>query len=186
MIKEEIIMADTATVEQDNNTTEGVQNTQANERTFTQAELDEIIRRHDGKTFAKYADYEELKEKATKYDEAVESEKSELQKATEKAESLQQELETMKKADEVRKIREKVATETGVPANLLYGETEEACKAIADGINAYKLGSTKTVAPNVKDGGETHTPTATKEQIFAIKDEKARIKAIEENIELFN
>lgn len=32
MIREEIIMADTATVEQDNNTTEDVQDTQVNER----------------------------------------------------------------------------------------------------------------------------------------------------------
>lgn len=180
-------MADTVTVEQDNNTTGSVQKTQANERTFTQAELDEIIRRHDGKTFAKYADYDTLKEKANKYDEMEEANKSELQKATERADSLQQKLETLEKAENIRKIREKVATETGVPANLLYGETEEACRTIADGINAFKLGSTKpNVAPNVKDGGETQTPTITKEQILAIKDERARIKAIEENIDLFN
>lgn len=157
------------------------------ERTFTQAELDAIVSDRIKRERAKYSDYDEIQEKAKKFDEAEEAGKSELQKATERAEGLQARLDALTKANEIREIRERVATETGVPAYLLTGDTEDVCRKLAEGINAFRDGAVKPrVAPVVKDGGETHTPTLTKADILAIKDEKARLKAIEENIDLFN
>lgn len=131
------------TVNQENATSE--------ERTFNQAELDTIIADRLKREREKYADYESLKEKAARLDEIEEASKTELQKATERAEKLEAELNGMKRAETIRSIREKVATETGVPANLLNGETEEACIDQAKAIMTFKVAS---AYPTIKDGGE--------------------------------
>lgn len=146
-------------LEQDN----GTGTVENQERTFTQAELDEILKARLGKERAKYADYETLQQKASKFDEMEEASKTELQKATEKAEALERELKELKSAAEVRGIRDAVSNETGVPASLLTGNTEEECKAQAEAIIAFK--SQNAIGyPSVKDGGEvqntTHKKTA--------------------------
>jgi hypothetical protein len=153
------------------------------ERTFTQAEMDAIIGERLSRERAKFADYEDIKAKAAKYDEVEEASKSELQKVTEKAEALQAKLDQLTKADEVRKIREAVSSETGVPANLLSGDDEQACKDQAAAILAFVKNG--RAYPSVKDAGEAKPATMTKEQILSIKDQRARVKAIEENIALF-
>lgn len=137
-------MAETATVEQvstDNN----------QERTFTQAELDSIIKGRVEKERAKYSDYDTLKEKAAKFDEAEEAQKSELQKATERADALQSKLDELTRDNEVRTIREKVANDTGVPVALLTGVSEDDCMAQAQGILAFAKPQSY---PSVKDSGE--------------------------------
>ena len=124
---------------------------QTEERTFTQAELNAIVQKRVGEVSAKYENYEELKAKALKFDQIEEESKSELQKATERADALEKELNSMKKADAMRSIRTKVAEETGVPVGLLTGETEEVCLEQAKAILDFaKPGS----YPAVKDGGE--------------------------------
>ena len=127
---------------------------QTEEKTFTQAELNAIIQKRLGEQAAKYGDYEELKGKAQKFDEIEEQNKSEIQKANEKAEALQRELDGMKKADSVRLIREEVANEKGVPAHLLKGETKEECEAQANDILTF---AKPKGYPSVKDGGEPNT-----------------------------
>lgn len=124
---------------------------QTEERTFTQAELNAIIQKRLGEVSAKYENYEELKEKALKFDEIEEQNKSELQKANERASALEKEIESMKKADTVRKIREEVATDLGVPANLLNGSTKEECEEQAKGILSF---AKPNAYPVVQDGGE--------------------------------
>lgn len=123
------------------------------ERTFTQSEMDAIIRDRLKREREKYADYDALKEKAGRFDAAEEAQKSELQKATERADALQAQLDSMLKADNVRKIREKVAHETGVPATLLNAEDEETCKAQAKAIMEF---AKPGVYPAVPDRGEVH------------------------------
>lgn len=121
------------------------------EKTFTQAELDQIIGERLKREREKYVDYDSLKEKAKKLDQIEEDAKSELQKATERAEKLQAELSAMKHTEEVRTIRDKVAQATGVPASLLTGDTEDACNEQAAGILSFK---SSTGYPTIKDGGE--------------------------------
>ena len=131
--------------------TEVIQETQqTEERTFTQAELNAIVQKRLGEQAAKFGNYEELKEKALKFDEIEDKAKSELQKATERADALQKELEGLKQAEVVRNIREKVSKETGIPATLLTGSTEEECKTQAEAIKAYA----KPTYPSVRDAGE--------------------------------
>ena len=135
------------------------------EKTFTQAELDAIITDRVKREREKYSDYEEMKGKAAKLDEIEEASKTELQKATERAERLESELTQLKEAEEIRRVRDKVATETGVPASLLSGSTEEACKEQANAILSFKTSATY---PAIKDGGELqHVIKGTTRQQFA-------------------
>lgn len=66
--------------------------------------------------------------------------------------ALQAELASMKHAESVRLVREKVSGEKKVPANLLTGETEETCAAQADAILAFA--KTAPGYPHLPDGGE--------------------------------
>lgn len=123
------------------------------ERTFTQSELNAILGDRLAQERKKYADYEELKGKAEKYDAAEEASKSELQKEQEKNASLQKQLEAFQRADTERKLKEKVSQETGVPVSVLRGATEEELKAQAEEI--LKIYKPETVSyPIVRDGGE--------------------------------
>ena len=122
------------------------------ERTFTQAELDAIVRDRLQRERNKYADYEAYKEKAEKFDAAEEAQKTELQKATERATALETELNTLKRANEIRVIRDQVAKETGVPATLLTADTEEACKEQAEAIKAFA--QPPSGYPVINDAGE--------------------------------
>lgn len=134
------------------------------EKTFTQAELDAVIGERLSRERAKYADYDTLKEKAIKFDEAEEASKTELQKAQEKLSAYKSELDAMKKAERVRAIRDEVARETGVPVSLLTGETEESCLEQAKGILAFAKPSEY---PSVKDGGEATKSNGTAQESFA-------------------
>lgn len=130
------------------------QTAETQERTFTQDELNAIVEDRLRREKSKYADYDVLKAKASKFDEAEEASKTELQKMTDRANELQNKLDSMTKAEEIRTIRETVSKETGVPVSLLTADTEEACKEQAKAISEFA----KPNYPNVKDGGETqHT-----------------------------
>ena len=78
----------------------------------------------------------------------------ELQK---KLKDVTAELEGLKRSNSIRDIRDKISKETGVPASLLTGETEEACKTQAEAIRDYAKPSGY---PTVRDGGEVHTSGA--------------------------
>ena len=133
------------------NTNQEIKTTQdAPEKTFTQDEVNRIVTNR----LAKYSDYETLKEKAEKFDEAEEANKSELQKALDKANKLQTELDNLQKQNTIRQVRDEVSQTTGVPASLLTGSTKEECEAQANAIAAYKAQSAPAAYPSVKDGGD--------------------------------
>lgn len=74
-----------------------------------------------------------------------------LKKATDRAAALETELNELKAGNQIRDIRDAVSKEKGLPANLLTGDTEEACRTQADAILAFaKPGG----YPSVPDGGE--------------------------------
>lgn len=117
------------------NIQEGAQTTDT--KTFTQAELDAVVKDRLKREREKYSDYEDLKAKAAKFDEAEEANKTELQKVTERAKALEDELNGLKEAEKLRTMRAAVAKETGIPANLLTGSTEDEFKAQAEAIKAF-------------------------------------------------
>ena len=128
----------------------------ADDKTFTQAEVDSIIEGRLAREHEKYADYDSLKDKAGKYDEMQAKGKTDLEKEKEKSSSLEAELNKLKKADTVRQAREKVAKDTSVPVELLTGEDEETCKKQAEAIMKFasrrairELGETGDVRQNI-------------------------------------
>ena len=96
-------------------------------RTFTQEELDRIVAERLQRATAKFADYD----------------------------STKKELADLKKANEIRDIRQQVAEEKKIPLALLTADTKEACEAQADAILAFAR--TSPSAPTVPDGGEART-----------------------------
>lgn len=135
-----------------NNETVNQEQTAQQERTFTQAELNAIVSDRLNREREKYAGYEELKTKAAKFDEAVEANKSDLQKAQEQAASYKTQLDALQREIDARNAREKIAQETGVPSSLLTADTEDECKEQAVKILAWRGDAPKY--PNVKDAGE--------------------------------
>lgn len=135
------------------------------EKTFTQEDVNKIVGDRIAREREKFADYDAIKAKAEKFDEIEEANKSELEKAQERANKLQTELDSMKAAEQVRAIRDEVAKETGVPSNLLTADTKEGCEEQAKAIKAYTE-SNRPGYPSVRDSGEATTSTkgTTKEQ----------------------
>lgn len=130
------------------------------EKTFTQAELDRIVAERLGRERAKYEGFEDFKAKAEKYDQLQEASKSDLQKAQEESADWKTKYEALNREITARNIRDKISSETGVPADCLTGETEEACKAQADAI--LKFRGDKPKYPDLRDGGEPRHTTGGK------------------------
>ena len=122
-------------------------------KTFTQEEVNGIVNERLARERTKYdgIDLDALKAKAAKLDEMEEANKTELEKANARADKLEAELNSIKKAGQIREIRDKVAQETGVPSNLLTAETEEECTKQAESIKAFAQPNSY---PTVRDGGE--------------------------------
>lgn len=109
-------------------------------RTFTQAEVNSIVADRLTRERAKYADYDDLKTKAQQFD-------------TTKAE-----LDALNAANAQRDMRARVAAATGVPVELLTGDTEEACTAQAQA--ALKFAKPVNSYPDVRDGEPYLAPSA--------------------------
>lgn len=124
------------------------------QKTFTQEELNAIVNDRLGREKAKYSDYEALKEKASKFDQIEEASKTELQKITDKATALESELKALKKANEIRGIREEVAKTMNIPTDLLTADTKEGCEAQAKSLLAFA--SAQQGYPTLKDSGEVN------------------------------
>ena len=63
-------------------------------------------------------------------------------------------MDAFKNAEQLRTVRQKVSAATGVPAELLSGDTEETCTAQANAILKFAKPSGY---PAVKDGGGTES-----------------------------
>ena len=122
------------------------------QKTFTQAELDAVVKDRLKREREKYADFDALKAKAAKFDEIEQANKTELEKANEQVSALKAQLDGIKKAEELREMRTKIATENNVPIELLTGATEEECQTQADKVKEMLSASGVPVA--VRDGGE--------------------------------
>lgn len=138
------------TVNQDK-TTETEETTEP--KTFTQDEVNHIVGKRVAIEAAKYADFDELKAKAAKFDEMEEANKSELEKAREKATALEEKLKGIEKAESIRQMKEKVSEATGVPVSLITAETEDEAMEQAQAIKQYATPN----YPTVRDSGEAHS-----------------------------
>lgn len=147
----------------------------------TQEEFDAAIKaRIDrAKKSAVPSDYDELKAKAAKWDEIEEANKSDLEKATQRAEAAEAKLNEIQHENELRSWREAASKATGVPASVLRGDTEADIMAHAEAIK-----NTMPIYPQVNETG-TQPDTMTRSSIMAIKDTQKRQAAIAAHPELF-
>ena len=134
------------------------------EKTFTQDEMNAIVSERLGRLKAKYADYDELKAKAARFDEAEEASKSELQKAVEERDRLKAKLDKMEADKAHADAVAKAASDYGVDADLLSrmsGDVDENAAFLKEQMGQRKY-------PQVPDFGEAKTFSAkTTAQQFA-------------------
>jgi hypothetical protein len=109
----------------------------------SQADLDRIISDRLARERAKFADYDDLKAKASKLDEQEQASKTELQKAIERAEAAEKRAAT----NELAALKASVAAEKGVPASSLAGSTKEELEKAADDLIAWRDQQKKTNTP---------------------------------------
>lgn len=144
------------------------------EKTFTQEQLDEIVRKRVARVKReKPADYDELKEKVEQYEKAESESESEFEKLQKRLGKLEDENKAMKHAAEVSRWKAEASEETGVPASILRGDTQEDIKAHAEAVKSVMEHATyPAVDPGNPAGGKL-----TKADVDSIKDPVERVKA---------
>lgn len=146
------------------------------ERTFTQEQVDRIVQERLARAKAQPpADYEELRAKAAKYDEAQEAAKSELERAEERAARAEAALEEANARMAHEALVAKVSGETGVPAALLHGSTEEELAASAAAVTKY-VEAQRPAYPRDKGGAPGGGSPVTVDSIEKIRNPAERVR----------
>jgi len=112
----------------DNPTGQQQQDDQGGPKLLTQEEVDAIVEKRLGREKAKYADYDQLKSAAQKLQEIEDSQKTEAEKAEARAAAAEAEAEKFR----TQAVRAEVASEKGVPLDLLSGPQDSSPEALAD------------------------------------------------------
>ena len=128
------------------------QETAEEQKTFTQQEVDEIIKKRLSRAKSEIpADYEELKSKAQKFDELENANKTELQKATEELNKLKGDIAKRDAKDKANALKAQISKDTGVPADLIAGSNEDEMKEWATRVAEY---AKKDTAPVLENAGK--------------------------------
>lgn len=98
----------------------------------TQEELNRIIADRVARAKSQFADYGDLKKKAEQFDAIAEAQKTETQRAIERAESAERRAQELESKQQVADWKSQIAKEVGVPASALRGTTEEDLRAHAE------------------------------------------------------
>lgn len=113
---------------------EDIQELQTEEKTFTQSEVNDIVKNRLERVEKKYADYAELQKKAKAFDEAKAADMSELDKARTRADEAEAKLSAYEAERAHKELVKKVMNEYHIDAkfaSLLTASDEEALKAQA-------------------------------------------------------
>ena len=111
----------------------------------SQEQLDKVLSKRLERERAKYADYEELKQKAA---EAADS-RSEVEKLHDRVKELEQE----RHQSAIEAAKAKAASEHGVPADLLVGDDTDAIEAHAKRLSEYVAAQAPSTGAYVKNVG---------------------------------
>ena len=121
----------------------------------TQEDFDAAIKarleRERTKISEQFADYDELKAKASKLDALESKNNEELDAANARIKELETAAKERSHEDELSKLKAKIADETGVPADLINGTDEESMTAFAKKIADF---AHVPEAPEVPANGE--------------------------------
>lgn len=91
----------------------------------TQDEFNKIVEARLQRERAKFADYDDLKTKASEYDKVTESQKTELQKERERAEAAERKAAAYEAKEQVATWASEIVKGSSIPANALRGSTKE-------------------------------------------------------------
>lgn len=89
----------------------------------------------------------------TKEREELQGKLTDAQKQLTDTQGLQAQIQALQSEKTIREVRDKVSAETGIPTNLLTGETEESCTQQAKALLEWQGKQPKYPAGN--DGGES-------------------------------
>lgn len=138
------------------------------QKTFTQAELDKIVEARVAREREKYNDYSELKEKAKKFDDIEDKNKTELEKLTESNKKLQSQIDAFNAEKELRNVRDKVVKETGLPIELVSKFSGSTVEELTDSAKAFlNFQNSQSGYPKVENASKGKTQTKSKEEQFA-------------------
>lgn len=100
----------------------------------SQEDFDKAIQARIARERGKFADYDDLRAKASKFAEWEDAQKTEAQKTQEALEAARKELAETK----LLAARAEVAAAKGIPAHLLTGGTREELESAADALIAFR------------------------------------------------
>ena len=144
--------ASTAAAGEQNNE-QGQEQPKSFEAITSQEDFDKAIQTRIARERAKIpTDYDDLKAQAAKYADWEESQKTESQKANDRAEAAEKRAAEL----ETRTTRAEVAAVKGIPAELLSGSTQEELEASADALIKFQG---EKQAPRLHIPNEGKSPT---------------------------
>ena len=94
-------------------------------KTFTQDQVNAFMAEEKRKTQASFADYDAYKAKAAEFDKAADAQKSELQKAIDRADAAEKKASAYEAQQQVSKWAAEIVKDSPIPANVLRGSTKE-------------------------------------------------------------
>lgn len=123
---------------------------ESSERMFTQEQVNKLVGEARRKATNKNENYELYKQAYEELEAIKQANKSELERAQEKASKLEAELGELKHAQEIQRITNDIALEMGVPADVLRGNSEEEIRKHAETLQATFV---KAPAPHLVKNG---------------------------------
>ena len=125
----------------------------------TKEQLDSIMAINGSDIQKAKAGSEDLKNQLAEANEKLEQQNASAAEL-ERLKGVEEELNQLKEANSLREMREKVSKATGIPIDLLRGETEEECTAFAGLIRDFAKPAVYPAAPiGGEPGGAGKAPT---------------------------
>lgn len=118
---------------------------------------------------APFADYDDFKTQAAKAAEAEATHQKALDAITQRAEAAEGWKAEREQADELAKIRDAVAQDTGVPADLLRGSSKEDFEAHASSLKPHLTAAQRLVIPGQGDEPPTGAAGSDSEERTAVR-----------------
>jgi phage terminase Nu1 subunit (DNA packaging protein) len=117
-------------------------------KTFTQEQVNALVAEAKRKEREKIpTDYDDLKAKASKFDDLEQASKTELQKALDKAAALETELTGYKTKEQVAGWAAEIVKDSDIPASVLRGSTREELEQHFEQLKSLAPKPKRTSAP---------------------------------------
>lgn len=123
-------------------------------KTFTQDQVNTMLAETKRKEREKFADYDDVKKKASLLDQREQESKTETQKALDKAAELETELNKYRTKDQVAQWATEITKDSDIPASVLRGSTKEELEQHFEQLKGLAPKPKRTSAPTGQPTGE--------------------------------